>query len=609
MRLTAGLALAFAATLYADGEMPDARLVRFDAIVTDARGRAVDNLRLEDVHLAEGASALTLESVRFVKADGRPSTAAAPSAIQSADDERTEAARPGARVFALFLDEYHVSPEATARVKELARTFVSGNVGAGDLMIVLRPLDPLLALRLTRDRDAVLREVEEFEGRLGQYQPRNDFERNFIAGDPARVEATRAQITISALHALATHLGRIADARKTALVITEGFVPREIRRGGQLLPTLDSVIRASNHANVSWYPVDPRAFPAVAPATGDAGSAVGKQWETVRRLAEETDGRAIGSVANAAELAAGLRRVVDDASGYYVMTFRGADDGRFHPLDVHVNRPGAQVRARPGYWAVSAEEVARIQKASIPPAPRPALPPPTHVSPLIRPWFGVARGDDGQSRVTMVWEPARRVTGDRIVTLAPARLKVTASTPEGRSLYEGVVVPAGAPAVDGESTQAVFNVPPGRVRLQMSVEDAASRVLDTDVREVMVGGLTGAVAIATPEVMRARTARDLRTAIASPEAIPTAAREFSRVEQLVVRLKIYGDREPVVTANLLNRRGQAMRALTVEKGHGSGAYTLAVPLSGLAAGNYTIALRATAANAEAREAVNFRVTP
>ena len=43
---------------------------------------------------------------------------------QSSDDELIEAARPGTRVFGLFLDEYHVAPEATAKVQELARTFV-----------------------------------------------------------------------------------------------------------------------------------------------------------------------------------------------------------------------------------------------------------------------------------------------------------------------------------------------------------------------------------------------------------------------------------------------------------------------------------------------------
>ena len=146
------------------------------------------------------------------------------------------------------------------------------------------------------------------------------------------------------------------------------------------------------------------------------------------------------------------------------------------------------------------------------------------------------------------------------------------------------MVPTGAPAIDGESTQAVFDVPPGRIRLQMSVEDAASRVLDTDVREVVVGGLTGAVAIAhaggPASAHRSRFADAGRLA----DATPTASREFSRVEQLVIRLRVYADHEPVVTASLMNRRGQSMRTLVVTKGEGAGDYALALPLSGLAAG-------------------------
>jgi hypothetical protein len=125
----------------------------------------------------------------------------------------------------------------------------------------------------------------------------------------------------------------------------------------------------------------------------------------------------------------------------------------------------------------------------------------------------------------------------------------------------------------------------------------------------MVGGLSGVVAIATPEVLRARTARDLRTLATSPAATPTAAREFSRVEQLVIRLKVYADHEPVVTSTLVNHRGQVMRALEVTKGEGMGDYVLGMPLSGLAAGDYTINVRATVAKTEAREAMSFRVTP
>jgi hypothetical protein len=121
--------------------------------------------------------------------------------------------------------------------------------------------------------------------------------------------------------------------------------------------------------------------------------------------------------------------------------------------------------------------------------------------------------------------------------------------------------------------------------------------------------LTGAVAIGTPEVLRARTARDLRTLAAAPDATPTASREFSRAEQLVIRLKVYSDRDPVVTSSLLNRRGQIMRPLVVMKGDRTGEYALGIPLAGLAVGDYTIDVRATAASADAREAVSFRVTP
>src|SRR4029079_11324875 len=82
------------------------------------------------------------------------------------------------------------------------------------------------------------------------------FERNFIAGTPARVEAARAQIATSSLEALATELGQLGAGRKTLIVVTEGF-SRSRRRGDSLLPSLDSVVMAANRGFVSIYPFDP----------------------------------------------------------------------------------------------------------------------------------------------------------------------------------------------------------------------------------------------------------------------------------------------------------------------------------------------------------------
>ena len=87
----------------------------------------------------------------------------------------------------------------------------------------------------------------------------------------------------------------------------------------------------------------------------------------------------------------------------------------------------------------------------------------------------------------------------------------------------------------------------------MSIQDSAAASIDTDVRDLLVGDLRAPVAIGTPEVLRARTARDVRVLETSPEAVPVASRQFSRAEQLIIRVPVYSpDSGPEVTAKLLN---------------------------------------------------------
>ena len=133
----------------------------------------------------------------------------------------------------------------------------------------------------------------------------------------------------------------------------------------------------------------------------------------LRRLAAKTDGGAI-----AADAEPGLRRVTADSSAYYLLSFRTAhpDDGQFRELQARVKRAGAVVRARKGYWTASPDEALRaaiLAKANEPKVVVPLEPAP-HASPLIRPWFGVSRGENGKTRVTFVWEPAAHVPGDRV---------------------------------------------------------------------------------------------------------------------------------------------------------------------------------------------------
>jgi hypothetical protein len=158
----------------------------------------------------------------------------------------------------------------------------------------------------------------------------------------------------------------------------------------------------------------------------------------------------------------------------------------------------------------------------------------------------------------------------------------------------------------------VFDAPPGKLQLRMSVEGTRAQVLDTDTREVDVPDLTAPqVTLTTPAVYSARTARDFRTLMADPDAVPTADREFSRTERLLIRFDAYGPgyTVPAVTARLLNRTGQPMTDLTAQPGEKyPQEHAIDLPLAGLAAGEYLIEIKAKGEAGEATEMIAIRIT-
>jgi len=166
-----------------------------------------------------------------------------------------------------------------------------------------------------------------------------------------------------------------------------------------------------------------------------------------------------------------------------------------------------------------------------------------------------------------------------------------------------------APANRGPS-RVTFEVAPGKVQLRLSVEGAGSQVLDTEVREITVPDLSAQVVLGTPEVFRARTARDFQQLKADRDAVPGPGREFSRTERVLVRVTAYGPAgtAPDVAARILNREGQRMKDLTVAPASSDGPAEVDLPLSGLAPGEYLIEITATSPGGEARELVGFRVT-
>ena len=648
--------------------------VRVDVIVNDRNGQPVADLEQGDFQVIEDGKPQTVETFRLVKLGGGavPDADGRPRPIRTDDDEELEAARDGVRLFAIFLDDYHVRLGSSLSVREPLSRFVQNQLGPSDMLGVMYPLQPVSSVRMTRDHDAVVRGIAQFRGRKYDYTPRNQSEEQYARYPAETVEQIRNQVSLSAMKGLIIHMGSLKEGRKALIVVSEGFsntLPPQLRdpiadapglgnpnRGNptagandrneqtaQFLANSDlqlqlrDVYDLANRNNVAIYAVDPRGLPAsefdLSQPTMVAE--IDRQYlnatmETLRILSEQTDGRAI---INRNDLAAGMTQIVRDTSAYYLLGYtstQAPSDGRFHEIKVQVRRPGVQVRARKGYWALTTEDAVRAT------APRTAGPPKAFESALasisqpaaahnsIRTWIGTSRGENGKTRVTFVWEPAPRVAGDRDArTDAPARVTLTAIGPDGAPYFRGRVPdvalvssqPAGGAAAALSSgtaarapTRVTFEVSPGKVQLRMSVEGSASQVIDSDMREIAVPDLTSAQpTLGTPQLLRARTARDYQQIKADPDTVPLATREFARTDRLLIRVPAYGPGStvPSLSVHLLNRTGQPMSELQAEPSSVSGTLQIELSLAGLAAGEYVLEIKAI--DGDAKELVGFRV--
>ena len=625
--------------------------VRVDAIVTDRQGNPVGDLKETDFEILEDGKPQSIEQFRFVKVDG---TAAPESQgrIRTRADEERAAANDDARIFVFFLDDYHVRLGNSMGARKPLMEFVQNNLGPNDLVAVMYPLSPLDAVTLTRDHQSIIRVLERFEGRKFNYEPRFPQEQRYQLYPAEVVERIRRQVSLSAIEGLSVKLGALREGRKAVIIVSEGYgavLPPQLRDPIASMPGLGNpnrrnpmagensimedraefrgeldvqqemrdVFSAANRSNTALYTVDPRGL-----ATGEfdinenvgiqrSNSALRQTQDTLRTLAAETDGRAF---VNRNDFGQAMKQIVADSSAYYLIGYNSTpapQDGKFHEIKVRVKRPGLEVRARKGYWALTPDEVARATdapKAGPPPAVNRALSSLAEPSRgrVVRTWVGTARGENGKTRVTFVWEPIPPQPGVRRDTATTVSL--IAASPDGEQYFQGDV-PDG-PAADGEAPrQATFEVPPGRLQLRVGVS-GQSGALDADDREVLVPDLTTAnIAFATPRVYVARTPRDFQMIRRGEGVAPTASREFRRTERLVVKIDTYvpGNATVAVTARMLNRQGAKLVDIPVAATAGQ-PHLIDLPLAAFAPGEYLLEISGSAEGQEpVTELIAFRV--
>ena len=650
--------------------------VRVDVILTDKAGNPIADLQPADFDITEDNKPQKIETFKFIKLDGgRAASLNEPvREIRTDYDEENEAARDDVRLFAVFLDDYHVRRGASLSVRKQLATFVENNLGPSDMIGVMYPLESTASVRMTRNHSAVTRGLQQFLGRKFEYEPKNQYEETYAHYPTEIVEKIRNQVSLSALKALIAHMGSLKEGRKALILVSEGYtniIPPQMRNADAQMPGLgnpaygnptagtndamedranwlagldmDSDLRdvydMANKNNVAIYAVAPRGLPGFEFDINEGiniqtdSKYLSSTMDTLRVLAENTDGRAI---VNRNDLAVGMKQITRDQSAYYLIGYNSSQapsDGKFHEIKVRVKRPGIQVRARKGYWALNAEQTARAMAPPKPAVPKPveaainsAIARPSRAS-VVRTWIGTSRGDNGKTRVTFVWEPLPKAPGDHPDGREePARVSLMALGNDGSLVFRGrvpdVAVASTSPAAGVAAANAsgsaargaqrvVFDAKPGKVQLRVSVEGSSSQVLDSEIRELNVPDLTAPQpTLGTPLILRARTLPELNKLKADPDAIPTASREFSRTDRLVVRVPVYGPggTTPPLKVHILNRAGSAMNELPVAPSARPGEQQIELSVSALPPGEYVLEIKTGDQDGDAKELVGFRIT-
>jgi len=473
----------------------------------------------------------------------------------------------------------------------------------------------------------------------------------------AVIERRREQKVLRALDDLIGHLEGLRDERTFVMILTEGWtLPRAdeqlaapIRNrdagltgavpggpdpvgvtpagrlgvapsGGSLLQSCERerslvalsdlsmefqiLMQRANRANVSFYPIDPRGLvvfddpigPArPAPPALDRDRLTARQ-NSLRRFAEETDGVVVLNTA----IDKALPRLMTDLGSYYLLGYVSTNtklDGRYRRLTVRVTRPGVTVRARPGYLAPSASEVAATQTtsagASRPPTaaggvtealsrlPVSRRPPALHLH---------AAGAPGRLAVTVELD---RVTaalpewakGGRVsLAVEPADRGAGARTSVTEQLAPGARVQRlGVPGSDGAALTA------GRYQVRVEALGTGARTPVVVSTIVDVPGSAGLLGSALLTSRRGPGTGRLFE--------PTADARFRRTERLQAEVARI-DPAAAVTGRLLNRAGQVMQvpvAITERVGADNAAPMVVaeLALAPLAAGEYVLEVTAT----------------
>jgi VWFA-related protein len=617
-----------------------AHFVRVDAY-PQRNGKIVTGMAASDFEVLEDGKPQTIEQFEYV-AFG-PGASAETRRDPSSQRESLDLARdPRYRLFAIYLDVYHVEVDGSHRTNRPLIDFVNGVLGADDLFAVLTPR-MMMARDLRFMQKTLILEQQLTEhwtwGRDIADPRESELETCLLVSNAT--EAVKAEMfrrwhldkVISDLEELVLQLGALRDERKNLLLFSDGWAvpermpmltidppgrgvpPVGITDAGKLtmgrtnnsdldnrrcnaeisrLASMDfaprqrQLMRDARTYNVAFYPISPQGL--AAPTTYAGIVAVERTEDTLKTLAENTDGIAVTGTNDMRE---GMRRIADDLSGYYLLGYYTTNnkwDGGIRRISVRT-KGGKEVRSRREYRAPTVAEMEALNAART--SPSPAAPPSAEAMGALarlRPSTSLfLYGRAEAASVSLVVElPAARVDAGR--WKQGASVDVILSNAAGDTLASG----RGRIAPGARAT--VVTVPvtsPGEVQALVRVQGVGE---EAETEPLTIAAKPGGLLL-DPMVYRAS---------ASGAPTPVAGFQFTRAER--VRVESQSTRAiDTREARLLDGRGTALSIPVAVSGETPNTLVAEVALAPLAPGDYVLEIAATAGATVERKYVPIRV--
>lgn len=380
-------------------------LVQIDAVITDKKGKHVTDLRADELEMFEDGKPQAITNFGYVNFS-RPADVPKTEPAKQTGGPESRGPMPGKelrreqvqRTIALIVDDLRMSFDSVHYMKDTLKKFLDEQMQPNDLVAIIFTGGGMGALtRFTTDKRQLYATVEKLKWipRLGNSSTTFAPIRNEVLPIQERHEGSTNEVedlnqfrkdlfsvgTLGALNFVIRGL-REMPGRKMVVLFSDGlqiFSPQEPAGSTYILDSLRMLLDLANRSSVVINTMDARGLAELGLQASDSTRQLTPQQVeqrlTQRRayffesqhgldyIAAQTGGL---SIRNTNNLNQGLKRILDDQSGYYLIGYRPDESTfdatnrhkNFHHVALKVKRAGSyNVRTRTGFYGISDEKL------------------------------------------------------------------------------------------------------------------------------------------------------------------------------------------------------------------------------------------------------------